>query len=645
MSVFRNSRRAGLAVLALVLALAAAVATPEPAAGQETAPVKLTAPKKLKPAAPAEEQEPRRRATAPRFEYKSGPQRSSVTALPSIGGASIQVDQLQSVDPDAAGILSAEQGGFGIGMWAGSERRFVERLIDALPAAIPSTTMRDVAKRLLLSVAVPPDGAPSGPSLAARRMRALIAMGEYAAALDLLSAMPRQGRGPGLVRAEAALRLVTKDQASACRLAAEEVSRQSAAFWQKALFFCQVLAGETDKAELGLSLLRETGLEDPLFLELASSMMAAQPATLAALPGLGPLHLAMIGKTGSAMPMTDAVRHPGALRLLAVSPTAPAVIRLHAAETAAAQGVLGAGVVARFYKPGGPAADQPAAAEAGAEPPRLPMVERAALYQAAAATKVPAAKAEAISLAVKSAVAGGRLQGVARIFAPLVADLPPSSDLLWFAPTAFRVLLVSGDEAGATGWLKLIRTSAAIAEESQQLLNDVAPLAELMGQGGTAAETPLPAERRGVAVLFHGLLGALGREVPADRLNPLVLNSAPGPAMPDMALWMRLVAANAGEPAAPEAEPSAAAPPPAAATVVAGPVVTAEALPPPTPGTQSGETRIGERLLLMLLALGDGPLAEANPLVVSEVVRGLHRVGLAKEARGLAMEAAITAGL
>ena len=47
----------------------------------------------------------------------------------------------------------------------------------------------------------------------------------------------------------------------------------------------------------------------------------------------------------------------------------------------------------------------------------------------------------------------------------------------------------------------------------------------------------------------------------------------------------------------------------------------------------------------MLLALGDGPLAEANPLVVSEVVRGLHRVGLAKEARGLAMEAAITAGL
>jgi hypothetical protein len=136
--------------------------------------------------------------------------------------------------------------------------------------------------------------------------------------------------------------------------------------------------------------------------------------------------------------------------------------------------------------------------------------------------------------------------------------------------------------------------------------------------------------------------------------------------MPDPALWIRLVRLNQSTVAV-EAPPAqtvsasavlargslapvaattiSAAPGRGPATKASGSVVMSEALPPPTPGAASGETRVGERLLLIALAMGDKDLDDVNPVVVAEVVRGLRRIGLGAAARKLAMEAAINAGL
>ena len=50
---------------------------------------------------------------------------------------------------------------------------------------------------------------------------------------------------------------------------AREVTRRKESFWQKALIYCQILAGEISKAEFGLTLLQETETVNPTFLALA----------------------------------------------------------------------------------------------------------------------------------------------------------------------------------------------------------------------------------------------------------------------------------------------------------------------------------------------------------------------------------------
>ena len=55
--------------------------------------------------------------------------------------------------------------------------------------------------------------------------------------------------------------------------------------------------------------------------------------------------------------------------------------------------------------------------------------------------------------------------------------------------------------------------------------------------------------------------------------------------------------------------------------------------------------RLGETVLLALLALGEAGPGEAHPLVLHAVLRALWRVDLANEARLLAIEAAVANGI
>jgi len=55
----------------------------------------------------------------------------------------------------------------------------------------------------------------------------------------------------------------------------------------------------------------------------------------------------------------------------------------------------------------------------------------------------------------------------------------------------------------------------------------------------------------------------------------------------------------------------------------------------------SDSGRLGEALLLILLALGDSGPTGADPIVLSRVMKSLEQIGLVKEARLLAIEAAV----
>ena len=55
--------------------------------------------------------------------------------------------------------------------------------------------------------------------------------------------------------------------------------------------------------------------------------------------------------------------------------------------------------------------------------------------------------------------------------------------------------------------------------------------------------------------------------------------------------------------------------------------------------------RRGEAVLMVLVALGPGGAQNSNPIALDKAIESLRRLGLNKDARGLAIEAAVAAGI
>src|SRR4029453_8332552 len=131
-------------------------------------------------------------------------------------------------------------------------------------------------------------------------------------------------------------------------------------FWQQATVFCQLQAGQTSEASLGLDLLGEQGEGDEAFFALADVLGGNRNTKVPPVQVLTPLHLAMAHAAGVAPPEIS-IREPPPLMLalVAESPDAAAEQRLTAAETAAAAGLLSPQHLAAAYTAAPRTAAQP----------------------------------------------------------------------------------------------------------------------------------------------------------------------------------------------------------------------------------------------------------------------------------------------
>lgn len=592
---------------------------PQDGAGQ---PRLLEPPKRLEPPAPARPPAPAPGPTrltpltpgqAPAQLSPPGAAAASPGSPPPADEGGISVGPLAPVMPGAVGTLAEDDGGLGPAMWQGTPRSVVDALLPAIPAGVRSPAMHDLARRLLLSSAAVPEGS-SERHFVAMRAERLIAMGDVAAAVELLDRVGRQDRHPELDRIEAEARLLNNDTVRACDLAGNASDTLDARFWQRLLVFCQALAGQDDRAALGVSLLRETGGGDPAFYALIDALSGQEDAVVDSLSDPTPLHLAMARAAEIGLPAdVTGSDSPAVLRTVAIGPNAAFETRLEAAERAAAAGSLDTEFLRRLYaevsfseaEQGNPLSN--AETEGGSW-------GRALLYQTAQRETVPSAKAEAVSQALASAAEDGRYAAVARVFLPVVTALTPSQELNWFAPMAVRALVVAAAAEPARRWFAQVRTGAGYEASGRSHLHAVLPLARLAGatdQAGWSEESLIAwwrdTDEAGVgrqqAELVFVLLEGLGEPVP-DAIWLDLLDGTPreSVAMPPVAVWYRLdSAAYAG--------------------------------------------RVGETVLLALVVLGEQGPQEASPLAMRKVVDSLRSVGELDAARALAVEAGLAAGL
>ena len=535
---------------------------------------------------------------------------------PADGG--VQVGRLQGIDPESAGVLGPGQGGLGSAMWDGMDRPTVERLLGAIPIGAASAAMRGLMRRLLLTAAITPKGdladGQKSRSLIAKRIGLLAAMGDADGVRDLLAAVPGRAGLTALDEAEAEARLLVGDNGQACQLAVNQTERAAALVWRKLSAFCQVLAGKRDEARFEAEMLAEEAIKDRAYLKLLDGLINSAPVTLESLPKPSALHLAMARVAEAALPPDVVVSdNPGILRAIALSPYANVAVRLEAAERAAAAGALSPETLRQVYGGIEFTGDELSNALSTAEMQSGPR-GRALLYRVAMAQKVPTARAEAVALALKLARRGGRFGQVAQAFLPLLADIPPSGALLWFAPEAARAMLVTGETKSLGRWFALLRVNAEFDAATKTAYLGLLPLARLAGldegllwrtedliswwQGAKGQEGAMRQ-----AIYYHVLFSALGEPVPAAFWRALLGGGTQTTvAMPDPVLWSRL----------PEA---------------------------------AKQGHIGETVLLSLLALGEAGIIDGAPVTVARVVGALKTVGLERAARAIAVEAAVAGGL
>ncbi len=559
----------------------------------------------------------------------AGSERPSETPAPLI-----EVGRTAPIATDSVGLHEPGKAGLppGGGAWDGSRRDLIDRLIVALPSPVVSMPARDLAKRILLVSGPPPADPPAStttpetkaktPTFVGLRATKVMAIGDSEAAANLARLVPQRLEDDELSRVLLDAAFAAYDHSGACTLTRGRLDRLNDAYWQKAFIFCQALANEHGRAQLGLTMLRETNApDDPVFARLIANLGGDARSTVTGLPEATPLHLAMLRATRQNVPPDLANSgDPVLLRMIATTPNATADTRLIAAERAEAFGSLSAEALGQLYDSVTFNPDQLANALTFAQGDKGPR-GRAVMYRAAKAQTVAVGRAEALQRSWRLARERGGYATAVRVALPLLADMQPSQELVFFAPDAVRALTFAGRLEEARAWRTVLRAEAATGNElattaetllwpivwladSQERTTDKTPVAARFAAWREAQEKAGTASTNSRAALLATLLASSGERPDVGLVASLLSGSLGRDSMPmpNLGLWLGLGAA-----------------------------------------LESGRT--GETALFSLSLLGGDGAAGAAPHTVALVLDALRAVGLDADARALAVETAIAAGL
>ncbi len=531
----------------------------------------------------------------------SMPSKPGTTAVKS----DIAIDALDAVATENVGALDAAAGGFDIELWADTPRRIIEQLMVGIPRTMPSPALRDLRRRLLLSVArIPPATSPVTGSLVLKRARILFDAGDFRSLERLFAQVSVQHHEEPLAQLKANMALLSDDLPHACVIAAGWLDRSQDFFWQKLRIFCDAMAGAIERVDLGMQMLGELGVEDDMFFALMPHLVGRSPDHAPVVAGpLRALDIAILRGAQGQLPEPD---DPDALPL-AYLPTYlqassdRAAIRIALAERGERFGLVDVADLARIYQPEetGPAGGS-----------------RAARYRAALAQTSIFGQAQAIMDAGMAAAEEGQIGQTARLFAPLIRTMQPEPELGWFSPMAATILLADNDHVGARHWIGLAKREAPFDTEVQAAWFRAWPLVRLAAGDALTEWDPAglqnwrmlmkesdPESELAKTVLLYGLMDALGDPVPPT-------------------VWRTLI-----DPVRPRFGQTA-------------DIVTLRAL---SAARDAG--RVGEAVALVLVAIGESVPLSSPPLVLCDAVRTLKGLGLEDDARRLAFEIAIASGL
>ncbi|HEX3808728.1 MAG TPA: hypothetical protein VHW02_03415 [Rhizomicrobium sp.] len=186
--------------------------------------------------------------------------------------AGVQVSSLGEVDGPAVGLLDDTNGGLGREMWTGSDRGAIEDMLARIPAATPSSGVRALARRLLLTTA----DAPSGNihrSILTIRLETLLNAGMVGEA-GALAAQAQIKNDPDFARLQADALLYAGRADDACGALTQTRLTSAEPYWIELRAYCYAQSGDGAALDLTRSVMDSQGLDDKAFETLLSDVIA-----------------------------------------------------------------------------------------------------------------------------------------------------------------------------------------------------------------------------------------------------------------------------------------------------------------------------------------------------------------------------------
>ena len=215
--------------------------------------------------------------------------------------------RLSSADPESFGLLTAEQGGFGVEMWRGTPRELVAQLLPALPETPRLAAQHSLIRRLLSSTAPAPHALSetqmADMSLLGVRIEKLARIGALSEAARLATLTGLRHNDPAIPKAQAQAHLLLGETGAACTTVRNQLGKSEDVFWQKLAAYCDAMRGDANKAGFALSLLREQAVEeDPAFELMMDQLLGTPPADVPEPLALTNLHVALYRATNTPFP-------------------------------------------------------------------------------------------------------------------------------------------------------------------------------------------------------------------------------------------------------------------------------------------------------------------------------------------------------
>ncbi|KAB2912535.1 MAG: hypothetical protein F9K29_18670 [Hyphomicrobiaceae bacterium] len=497
---------------------------------------------------------------------------------------------------ELAPVMAPDSSGMPLELWRGIDLKTFEELLSVLDLPPRSPSLHRLWRRMLLSAAPPPAGAPSPDHFLALRLEALYRSGLLSDMTEVIGGSVVSGPLIQVLGARKDIGLGRRDAGCAAikALAAPSSGLPGRLKGETQLLagYCAAAAGDAEGAGLAASLAREEGVEAELPLSVLGGIATGTKPRLA-LPKrvllLDYRFLELLGPVNAAQIFEKA--EPALLSALAADGNADRRLQVAAAEAALRLNALTPEAVADVYR------RQAGFAAGDADPTARtadPLLRRALLFRGVELSRSPPQQARMARALLDDARRSGVLLQTAQMLAPVLADMPPSGEPA-LAEVGVEIAIAAGrferarrwaETAGAGHWLALI--DVADAGRRGGRVQTLGTIEQMAMRGRLSPDT------------LHRLatvLDALDIDVPIPLWDAASRTPQPsGGYLPETGVLADLA--------------------------------------------QSAKRNdAGRTLLLAMRTLGaDGPEG-ANVIALGDAIRALRRIGLEAEARRLGVEA------